>query len=509
MASSLTEASQPVDAPSIQAFSPKYEPAPSRIQSLDVLKGIAVTMGLLVSIYYWGGFSEGMQNSLIGNPTGLRYRVFATISLLLQSKMTALISLAFGAGIVLFLVRPHHGSGISNNDLYVRRNMWLILFGIFNAIILMWQMDILFHLGIMGLLLFPFPRMNTKWLLVTALVVLSINSGKLYWNYHDDTKAYSKFIVADSLAKKFAVKDSIAKRTDSIAKLALAPSDSAGKKAIDAKTDSLRKKAGDTLTKKQQEEKQAWEGTAKKFKWEKKNDSAKIKALQVVSYSKIWDTQLRETQGREAAWFYRMGIWELGSIMLLGMWLFKLGFFNGRFSTNQYLMLGLVGVGLGLLCGWFRLYFLNAAILDYTKYVQKYAVPYSILWPLERAFMVTGYASLVMFLIKRSVLTGLLGVFSDIGRMALSNYLLQSIICSIFFYGYGMGYYARIGQFGLYFFVVEVFIVHIVFSIFWLRYFEMGPAEWLLKSLTHKKKIPFRRKEQEESNSNTIIQSII
>lgn len=495
MASSLIEASQPVDAPSIQAFSPSYEPSPSRIQSLDVLKGIAVTAGLLVSIYYWGGFSDGMQFNLIGNPTGLRYRIFAAISLLLHSKMTALISLAFGAGIVLFLVRPHVGSSISNNDLYVRRHMWLILFGIFNAIILMWQMDILFHLGIMGLLLFPFPRMNTKWLLVTALVVLSFNSGKLYWNYHDDTKAYSKFVVADSLAKKFGVKDSIVKRTDSIAKLALAPADSAGKKAIDTKRDSLRKKAGDTLTKKQQEEKQAWEGTAKKFKWEKKNDTTKQKALQVVSYSKIWDTQLRETQGREAAWFYRMGVWELGSIMLLGMFLFKLGFFTGRFTANQYVLAGLVGVGLGLLCGWYRLYFLNAAILDYTKYVQKYAVPHTILWPLERAFMVTGYASLVMFLIRKGMLSGLLGMFSDIGRMALSNYLLQSVICSIVFYGYGMGYFGRIGQFGLYFLVVEIFIVQLVFTTFWLRFFYMGPAEWLLNSLTHKKRVPFRRKE--------------
>jgi uncharacterized protein len=509
MASSLTEASKPVDSSSIQAFSPRYEPDLSRIQSLDIIKGFAVAAGLFVSIYYWGGFSDGMQNSLIGHPSGLRYRIFAAISLLLQSKMTALISLAFGAGIVLYLVRPHLGSGISNNDLYVRRNMWLILFGIFNAIILMWQMDILFHLGIMGLLLFPFPRMATKWLLVTALVVLSINSGKIYWNYHDDTKAYSKFVVADSLAKKYAAKDSVQKRKDSIAKLALPPADSIGRKAIDTKRDSLRKKAGDTLTRKQQEEKQAWEGTAKKFKWEKMKDSSKIKALQTVSYSKIWDSQLRETQGREAAWFYRTGVWELGSIMLLGMWLFKLGFFNGRFTAKQYLLVALIGVGLGLLCGWYRLYFHNAAILDYTRYVQKFVVPHGILWPFERAFMVTGYASLVMFLVQKSLLTGLLGIFSDIGRMALSNYLLQSVICSIIFYGYGMGYYARIGQFGLYFLVVEILIVHIVFSIFWLRYFYMGPAEWLLKSLTHKKKVPFRRKELTEDPAETSIQAII
>ncbi|HSF44838.1 MAG TPA: DUF418 domain-containing protein [Chitinophagaceae bacterium] len=508
MASSLIEASQPVDPSAIQAYSPNYEPSLSRIQSLDILKGIAVLLGMLVSIYYWGGFSDGMQNALIGNPTGTRYRVFAAISLLLQSKMTALISLAFGAGIVLYFVRPHIGSSMSNNDLYVRRNMWLILFGIFNAIILMWQMDIVFHLGIMGLLLFPFPRMAAKYLLITAILLLAINSGKQYWNYHDDTKAYSKFLVADSVSKKIKVKDSIAKQQDSIAKLALAPNDSVGRKAIDKQRDSLKKKAGDTLTKKQQQEIQSWEGIAKKFKWEKKNDSSKIKALQVVSYSKIWDSQLRDTQGRQAAWFYRMGIWEFGSIMLLGMWLFKLGFFNGRFSINQYLLLAVIGVGLGLLCGWFRIYFHNSAILDYTKYVQKTPIPHTILWPFERAFMAVGYASIVMLALQKGFMRGVLNMFSDVGKMALSNYLLQAMLCSIIFYGYGMGYYARIGQSGLYFLAVEIIVVNIVFSTVWLKYFYMGPAEWLLKSLTYKKKVPFIRR-SEENTSGVAVQTII
>jgi uncharacterized protein len=118
--------------------------------------------------------------------------------------------------------------------------------------------------------------------------------------------------------------------------------------------------------------------------------------------------------------------------------------------------------------------------------------------------MVVGYASLVMFFIKKELLTGLLNLFSDIGKMALSNYLLQSIICSLFFYGYGMGYYGRIGQFGLYFLVVEIFIVQVVFTAFWLRYYQMGPAEWLLKSLVHKKKVPFRRKEQSGEPATSI-----
>jgi uncharacterized protein len=71
-----------------------------------------------------------------------------------------------------------------------------------------------------------------------------------------------------------------------------------------------------------------------------------------------------------------------------------------------------------------------------------------------------------------------------------------------------MGYYARIGQLGLYFLAVEIIVVNIVFSTVWLKYFYMGPAEWLLKSLTHRKKVPFLRT-AEENTSEVAIQSII
>ncbi len=495
MASSQIEASNPVEASTVQAFSPGYTPENTRIHSLDVFKGIAIIAGLFITILYWGGFSSGMQNALTAFPGGLRYRAFAILSLLLEGKMMGLISLAFGAGIILFFVRPHLGSGLSNNDLYVRRNMWLMLFGLINAFVFMWQGDILFHLGIMGLLLFPFPRMNAKWILVSALLVLAISTGKHYWNYHDDTQAYSKFVVADSLAKKYAVKDSIQKRSDSIAnaKLPQAKKDSLSKALALAKKDSSAKKSADTLTWKQKQEKEAWEGMAKKYKWERKNDSGTIKALQNVSYQKNWDHQVGGTQFREAAWFYRSGVWEFASLMLLGMWLFKRGFFNGRFSSQHYFLTGMISVVLGLFCGWYRLHFLNEAIADYTKYVQQRALPSTILRPLEIASVVIGYASLIMFVIQKGMLKGLFTLLSDIGKMALSNYLLQSLVLSVFFYGYGMGYYARIGQPGLYLIVIEMFIIHIVFTTFWLKFFYIGPAEWLLKSLIHKKRVPLKR----------------
>lgn len=484
------------DPSSLKVLSPHYLPSTNRIRSLDILKGVAVLLGLLVTIYAWGGFSDGMQNSLIAKPSGIAYRIYATISLLLEGKMRGLISLAFGAGIILFFIRPHLGTTLAGNDLYVRRNMWLILFGIVNAILFLWPMDIVFHLGIMGLMLFPFPRMAARWVLFSAIFVIAVNTGKYYWNYHDDVQAYSKFLVADSLDKKFRNADSVRKAKDSVDLVQMFPlaSDSLSRKKEAARRDSIARKAGDTLTHKQAGEKQTWEGIAKKYKWEKKDDSARVRALQERSWASIYDKQLSHIQGQQAPWFYRMGIWEFGGIMLLGMWLFKTGFFTGRFRGKQHLMIALVCIALGLLCGWYRLYFNNAAILDYTRYVQNRPLPFTMLWPLERAFMVTGYASLVMFLVSLSRMNWLLNILNDVGRMALSNYFLQSVFCAIIFYGFGMGYYGRMGQDMLYFLAIEMIIVQIVFSTVWMKFFYHGPLEWVLRCLVIRKWVPNRRK---------------
>ena len=497
MASSSSEAVMPIDASTIQAFSPNYTPTAARIESLDVVKGFAVLAGLLVAVLAWGGFSDGMQNYLVGHPTSNNFRIYAALSMLLEAKMRGLVTLAFGAGMILFLVRPHLNAGISNGELLVRRNMWLMLFGIFNAVMLLWPFDILFHLGIIGLLLFPFPRMNTKGLMIAVVFLLLIGSGKNLWYHADDQKAYNKFLLVEALEKKFS-KDSLNKKSDkkdsatTVVAAAKKTADSIAKKAAD----SAARKAGDTLTTKQVNEKKAWEGIAKRYAYEAKNDSAKINAMQKNSYAENWSFLIPQIQQREANWFYRNGVWEFGALALLGMALFKMGFFNGGLGRNRYLLIALLGVGLGLLCGWYRLVGQHAAILDYTKFIKNRTLPFTILWPFEKAFMVAGYAALIVYLLEVGWAKKLFRLLSDVGRLALTNYILQSIFLSIFFYGYGMGYFARLGHLRLYIVAAELCLVQIVFSVFWLRYFYMGPIEWLLKSLMYKRRMPFRRQDE-------------
>jgi uncharacterized protein len=80
-----------------------------------------------------------------------------------------------------------------------------------------------------------------------------------------------------------------------------------------------------------------------------------------------------------------------------------------------------------------------------------------------------------------------------VGRMALTNYLLQSVICSILFFGYGFGLYGKVGIAGGLLLTIVIFGFEVVFSTWWLGRFRFGPLEWLWRTLTYGKRQPIRR----------------
>ena len=102
-------------------------------------------------------------------------------------------------------------------------------------------------------------------------------------------------------------------------------------------------------------------------------------------------------------------------------------------------------------------------------------------------FIACAWIALVMLLCKSNILHWLQKAFAAVGRMALTNYLMQSIIGTLFFYGHGFGMFNKLERFELLWFVVCVWIFQIFFSIFWLKYFKFGPFEWFWRSLTYLK----------------------
>jgi uncharacterized protein len=464
------------------------QPVPThpRIFSIDVLRGIALLGILIISIWEFGGFSVNEQTRLRLLQKGADYNLFSAIIILFEGKMRAIFSMVFGAGIILYLSKPQQPL-IQTHELYIRRQMWLMAFGLVNVFILLWPGDILFQYGVMGILLFPFARMSKKGLLIAALIATLIYCGKNYWYYADDKKAYRKFKAITLVEEKFKKDSTERHHKDSLAGM---PKDSIHVR------DSIAKK-NDTLTAFQKRDKNNWEGILKGLKYDSTRaaEKAENKAMR-SGYGKIWNHVLQRSQNKESRWLYQVGIWDISSMMLLGMALLGFGFFNHRFTKGTYLLLAVTGIVAGAMLGWLRLEYTHTRLIDYVKYINGHAIPPNLFFPVERLLLATGYASLVMLLLQLNRMTWLGRALSATGQMAFTNYFMQTIICTLFFYGYGFGYFGRLSLTKLYFVVAEIGLIQIVFSVIWLRYYKHGPVEWLWRRLVNRKHFSNKKTEQ-------------
>jgi uncharacterized protein len=104
--------------------------------------------------------------------------------------------------------------------------------------------------------------------------------------------------------------------------------------------------------------------------------------------------------------------------------------------------------------------------------------------------MALGHVGVVMLVFQSGAVRWLTDRLAAAGRMALSNYLMQSLICTTLFYGYGCALFGTINRLGLVGVVVAIWTLQLATSIIWLRYFRFGPAEWLWRTLTYWKLQP-------------------
>jgi hypothetical protein len=116
-----------------------------------------------------------------------------------------------------------------------------------------------------------------------------------------------------------------------------------------------------------------------------------------------------------------------------------------------------------------------------------------LIYPFQRILLVLGHASALILLAKSGAAQGLCRRLAAVGRMALSNYISHSIICTLFFFGYGLNYYAELEFYQIYFVVLVIWAIQLIVSPIWLKYFLFGPLEWLWRSLTYWKLQPMKR----------------
>jgi uncharacterized protein len=180
--------------------------------------------------------------------------------------------------------------------------------------------------------------------------------------------------------------------------------------------------------------------------------------------------------------------WAVGGRMLLGMGLMKLGVFSATCSWRFYQRLALFGYGVGV-----PLTVIGSVELLYKNFEGLDAPIGGLLFILGTVPTALGHAAIVMMICKADSLTWATRPLAAAGQMALTNYLMQSLICTTLFYGYGLGWFGTLDRVGLWGVVFAVWALQLITSPLWLARFRYGPAEWLWRSLTYWKLQPLSK----------------
>jgi len=418
-----------------------------RIGVMDALRGIAILGILLMNIPGFG---------LPGDPTvwhewgTINLKVWYAVELIPEGTQRGLFSILFGAGILLFIERQEKRvSGLQPADYFFRRQLWLMFFGLIDIYLLLWWGDILFDYACYGMIMFVFRKLPPKKLLIGAGVCFLL-------------------MVARENREFFQLKSTITKGE------AIAAIDTTKTKLTEGQKEQL-------AAMKDFKESSTPEGKQKKVQ----------KAIRKTrgSYGDVYEFRTDLYMDMLLRYGYA-GIWDVLMFMFAGMAFYKLGILTGQASLKWYWIMAIGGLGLGLLVSWWR--YQPVFKYNFNWYEAIKNVPFEN-YTISRTLRTLGLFGLLMLLYRSGWLKWLFGLLQPVGQMAFTNYLTQSILCGLFFYGIGFGKYGQLQRVEIYYFVGAVWLLQIIWSNVWMRYYQFGPFEWLWRSLTYWKRQPMRR----------------
>jgi len=247
------------------------------------------------------------------------------------------------------------------------------------------------------------------------------------------------------------------------------------------------------LTDKQREDLQTFTGFKDRNSKEgiAKAANEEIKKVKGQSYFSIFRRYRDLNMMIESTFFYKYGWFDILLFFFMGMAFYRSGFLLGKKSNLIYFLTALIGIGAGLLINYLYVKEQYHLRFDYYEFTRRWTFSY---YEIRRVLQTTGYLSLLILLYKVIPFRKVLSIFAPVGQMAFTNYLSQSIITSIFFYGFG--WYARLQRYEVYYVVGAIWLFQVIFSNIWLRYFLFGPFEWVWRNLTYLQKQPMRKPRQ-------------
>jgi uncharacterized protein len=183
----------------------------------------------------------------------------------------------------------------------------------------------------------------------------------------------------------------------------------------------------------------------------------------------------------ETTSFLEWEFWRFGGSMLIGMGLSKLKFFHGHWPREAYAGLAAFAMPVGWMITLVGVMFNQMHHWDWSTLAFE-GLQFNYWGSLISAFGYLSLGTLVAIWVgdhKHKLLELAVVPVRAIGRTALSNYILQSLIDTTFFYGHGFGYFGYISRLGALGVVLCIWTVNMTLSVLWLRHFKQGPLEWL------------------------------
>lgn len=405
--------------------------AAQRITSIDTVRGVAV-LGILVMNVIGMAFAGAayLNPMYTGGAEPMNIGLWAAAYITIDGKMRALFAMLFGASLLLM---AEGGLPQDATRRHVARMAVLFVLGLLHGSLL-WSGDILLPFALAGLAIWPFRNLPVSRLFLAGVVALGLQAA---------------------INLMFGMQ---AMRMEAAAALPGAPAE-----VIEA-WNSLR---GATFT--------------------DPEDVAREITMYRGSLADILAIR------HEAVMFARLFLLpfefliEAVGLMFIGMGLYRLGWWQGTRDARSYRRLAIrlipAGWALGaLLAVAFHQAGFEAAAFYITDAARILVAP----------ALAIGYAAAVIALVKSGALPRLVARLAACGRMALSNYLLASILTNLVFTGIGLGLYGTLSRAGAYVVVLAIWALQLAWSKPWLERFRYGPFEWLWRSLARFQRQPMQ-----------------
>ena len=431
-AAPFLEPSTAVAAPTLstpEQASKSYGPVQpeERIALIDALRGVAL-FGIIAANMrgFAGPFDAYMRPNLVWQ-TRTDFWVQAFVDTFIQGKFITLFAFLFGVGFVLQFTRAESRQA-RFVPTYRRRLEALILLGALHQLLFWWG-DILVTYGLGGFLLILFRKRQNKTILRWVLLLMLLPGAGM--------SGYMLFRMA--------------------------------KPQTPQRLEQAKKRHAEDEKKEQLERRKA------------------IQVYQTGNYVQVFRQRLQELPrvdkiqpGAVALTF---------PIFLLGLWVFRQGILQdpagNRRRLRRALLLGLlIGIPANVAATWLQHIVQARPSIGGPTTLMVISVTLSLF---ARPTLSMAYAGAVALLFLNETWRRRLLPFAAIGRTALSNYLLQTIVCTTIFYGYGGGLFARIHLAALFVLSVAIFALQVPLSQWWLGHHRFGPTEWLWRTLTYGK----------------------